>query len=31
MRARSQLGLFLAAYLLYTAGRWVTAGAAAWR
>jgi membrane-associated phospholipid phosphatase len=26
MRARSQLLLFLAAYLLYTAGRWVTAG-----
>jgi hypothetical protein len=26
LRARSQLGLFLAAYLLYTAGRWVTAG-----
>ena len=26
MRARSQLGLFFAAYLLYTAGRWLTAG-----
>jgi membrane-associated phospholipid phosphatase len=26
MRPRAQLALFLAAYLLYTAGRWVTAG-----
>jgi membrane-associated phospholipid phosphatase len=25
LRARSELGLFLAAYLLYTAGRWLTA------